>query len=227
MRNTQWEARETEVVKEGALLLQKNSEWRGCYLVVTASCLRCYDTVGNAARGRPYRLVVFDEDGEDVDEDGGESGPYTVDVLPDHARRSRNTKIFPFDVCRLGEQEGGGLLLATEEAPALWDWVTAIKWRGRPPTPEQPPHVVRTATRCSPGTCYHDSRSRTTHSGAPTGSHSLVLPCGRPRSLAVLRGSDRPRPALHRRQRPPGPVPWLSVGMSAISLGAPSVLAWS
>jgi GTPase SAR1 family protein len=50
-----------------------------------------------------------------------------LELLPDHARRSRHSAMFPF-VAR--HPDGPELLLACRDGPTMWQWCFTLRWRG-------------------------------------------------------------------------------------------------
>jgi len=55
-----------------------------------------------------------------------------LELLPDHARRSRHSELSPFI---LRHPRGGDILLAAEDGPTMWEWAFTIRWRGNFPFP--------------------------------------------------------------------------------------------
>ena len=53
-----------------------------------------------------------------------------LELLPDHARRSRHTAIFPFII---RHPDGSSLLLAADRGSVMWEWAFIIRWRGQFP----------------------------------------------------------------------------------------------
>ena len=77
-------------------------------------------------------------------------------LLPDYARRSRHTELYPFHVKSCGDLGASdeelaadglyfddGILLAVESAEELWAWAFAIRFRGAPPVDALHPQLPR------------------------------------------------------------------------------------
>jgi hypothetical protein len=102
------------VVKKGNVMVfgSKREGWADGYLVLSVSKLVCFDS--NQQQKRIFELS-FSEDWHDRN----------LELLPDSARKSRHSQIYPFTV-RSGMSDG---TFAMNTGAAMWEWGVAIRWR--------------------------------------------------------------------------------------------------
>ena len=154
-----------KILKEGTIHMQGDtSEWIKCDVIVTERGIRLAPLTNehNSEEKSESDVVVYLSSREVV-----------VTMLPDEARRSRESKLFPFAVRKKIIEDGknasesaGGLwrgtvkdevILATSNGREMWKWASCIRWLGMSPTEEMIPQVMRATTINSHDRHYEDA----------------------------------------------------------------------
>jgi len=158
-----------KLIKEGIIYAQDESEeWVQCHVVVWERCLTLgFHKAGKKSMNTIDEIMTFPSFEEVV-----------IDILPDNARRSRESKLFAFairmenkidifdegprmvheskrmkvDVCR------DEVILATLNGRNMWEWASAIQWLGTKPTEEVIPLFYKPSTTRSHNKHYEDSQ---------------------------------------------------------------------
>jgi len=141
-----------KVIKEGTINVQDNLEWVQCHIVVREHSLTLtYQTTNeNPQKKTAVNVVITFSSSKEVD----------IVMLPDNARRSRESKLFPFAVQKKTAVEetstqpkefisGGArqainrdkVILATSNGREMWEWATCIQWLGTTPKEEEIPYI--------------------------------------------------------------------------------------
>ena len=129
-----------EALKAARMLVydEEQLEWVACRLSLRVTALACAIAGRGEGRGRTELAlgeteVVEEEmktwDGKKmvsmVRDKGAE---VSIEVLPDHARRSKHSRLATFSVTAGGKT----LLLAAAGHAEMWEWARAVRRRGQP-----------------------------------------------------------------------------------------------
>ena len=141
-----------KILKEGSINVQDNEEWVQCHVVVRehGNTLARHTKQESHKKTSVEFVIEF-------------SSPQEVGIvmLPDHARRSRESKLFPFAVHKKAISEENEdnpmrikkgivngvmqgmkrdeVILATSNSREMWEWASCIQWLGTTPKEESIP----------------------------------------------------------------------------------------
>jgi len=138
------------VLKEGSINVQDNEEWVQCHVVIREHgiTLARYMKQGIHKKKTSVDFVMEFSSPQEV----------SIVMLPDHARRSRESKLFPFAVrkktvfedttlrIKIGIDSGvmqgmkrDEVILAASNGREMWEWASCIQWLGTTPKEEHIP----------------------------------------------------------------------------------------
>ena len=137
-----------EALKAARMLVydEEQLEWVACRLSLRVTALACAIAGRGEGRGRTELALgeteVVEEEMEVQKADGGygdtekkmvsvvrdKGAEVSIEVLPDHARRSKHSRLATFSVTAGGKT----LLLAAAGHAEMWEWARAVRRRGQP-----------------------------------------------------------------------------------------------
>jgi len=142
-----------KVLKEGTINVHDNEEWVRCHIVIREQGITVASHMKqeNHKKKTSVNLVMEFSTPQEVG----------IVMLPDHARRSRESKLFPFAVQKKikvedisteplrtekgitnGKLQGmkrDEVILATSNGREMWEWASCIQWLGTTPNEEKIP----------------------------------------------------------------------------------------
>jgi len=157
-----------KVIREGMMHVQDNFEWVQCHITIREHGITlAYQTTHESSQKKTALTVVMNFSSyQQVD----------IRMLPDNARRSRESKLFPFAVQKKTAAEERStqpkkvsysgarqeinrdeIILATSNGRQMWEWASCIQWLGTTPEEDNIPRFSFPCTTNNHNEHYEDA----------------------------------------------------------------------